>query len=864
MSRGRGRLRAITGHCVDSLSEGWELGASAAGAISGPRELNAACLDWLPTSVPSTAASSLRAAGKWSLDGAARRFDAEDWWYRAHFATDLVEADQQLWLCFDGLATIADVWLNGNLLLSSTGMFSAHECRIDQAIRSENEIVIRFRSLDSMLAARRKRPRWRVPMLEHQQLRWFRTTLLGRTPGWSPPAAPVGPWRGVRLERRSGVMIEDVRLTPHGDGRLDVSCRAASLDGSVLSGVELILERNGEEFCAPLGASGAGDVMSGWLQVPNVERWWPHTHGAAPLYSARLYVRHADGASSADLGAVGFRSLSLVTAGDDFAIQVNGVPVFCRGACWTPLDPVSLAAEPNELKQALAQVVDAGMNMLRVSGPMVYESDAFLDGCDANGILLWQDFMFASMDYPEDDQEFADVVTTEVSQQLARLQGRPSLAVLCGNSEVEQQAAMWGATRDRWQPELFHKGLAALAGAACPNVPYTPSSAHGGAFPHQVNAGTTSYYGVGAYLRPLDDARRAEVRFASECLAFANVPTWRPGAEPSTLRGARLHHPAWKARTPRDMNAGWDFDDVRDHYLATLFQLDPLQLRSTDYERYLSLGRVATGEAMAWVFSDWRRRRSATRGGLVWFLRDLWAGAGWGLLDATGAPKAAWYYVKRAMAPVAMSMSDEGCNGIAIHLVNDSAAPLTGELEVVLSRDGDVRVSRVTQDIVVAAHDAIEVNAAALFEGFYDLSYAYRFAPPSHDLISAIVRDAAGIVRARAFHFVAGLPSQQEADVGLTANVRVRADGGYELTVGTRRFAQSVCVDLDGFVSEDNFFHLAPGAERHLQLQRTAVAAGALTGGRARDALHAPTLGEPRGTLRALNALATVTLASKA
>jgi beta-mannosidase len=828
---GRGRLRAITGYDVDWLADGWEVGASAPGAIASPDELSAAALDWNRTVVPSTVASAARAVGEWSLDSresgignresivpsAVRRFDADDWWYRTRFVSEPVALGEELWLCFDGLATVADVWLNGQPLLSSSGMFTAHERRIDHLVRSENELLIRFQALDALLAVRRRRPRWRAPMVEHQQLRWFRTTLLGRTPGWSPPAAAVGPWRGVRLERRRGVTIEDVRLNAGGDGTLDVSCRVTGIGTNDSLGAVLNLERDGQTVRADLSAIGDRGRLGGRVLVPDVQRWWPHTHGAAPLYTARVSVRHSRGTTDADLGSVGFRSLSLVTAGDDFAIHVNGTPVFARGACWTPLDPVSLNAAPDAVEQSFAQMVDAGMNMVRVGGTMVYESDAFLDQCDANGVMLWQDFMFANMDYPEDDPEFIETVEIETRRQLARLQGRPCLAILCGNSEVEQQAAMWGAMRERWAPALFHQRLATLARESCPDVPYTPSSTHGGAFPHQGNVGATSYYGVGAYRRPLEDARRAEVRFASECLAFANIPTVRASTAPSAL-GAEARYEMWKARVPRDAGAAWDFDDVRDHYLGTLFRVDPAQLRSDDRARYLELGRVATGEVMAAVFSEWRRQRSVTRGGLVWFLRDLWAGAGWGVVDAEGVPKAAWYYLRRAFAPVAMSLSDEGGNGIGVHVANDPPEPLVGELELVLYRNGDVQVARGAQPITVAPHSAIELNAGALFDGFFDLSYAYRFGPPSHEVIAATVRDATGI-RAKAFHFIPGLPNVKEADVGL-AGVLCRVGSEYELLVRAQRFAQSVCVDVDGYSSDDNFFHLAPGEERRLRLHR--------------------------------------------
>jgi beta-mannosidase len=426
--------------------------------------------------------------------------------------------------------------------------------------------------------------------------------------------------------------------------------------------------------------------------------------------------------------------------------------------------------------------------------------------------------MFANMDYPEDDPAFAATVAEEARQQLERLSGRPSLAVLCGNSEGEQQAAMWGAPRERWSPRLFHETLPALARTHCPGVPYWPSSAHGGTFPHQADVGTSSYYGVGAYLRPLEDARRAEVRFATECLAFANVP------DPAALPGGpavRAHHPAWKARTPRDLGAGWDFDDVRDHYLARLFGVDPVALRWTDHDRYLALGRAVTGEVMERVFGEWRRARSTCGGALVWFLRDLWPGAGWGVVDAGGAPKAAYFALKRALAPVGLHMSDEGGNGLALHVANDGPETLAGSLELQLFRAGEISVGRASRAVEVPGRDALELPAAALFEGFLDLSYAYRFGPPAHDLVAATLRGPGGDVRARAFHFPLGLPAAREPDVGLVAEAR-RDGAGAALVLRARRFAQSVAVEVEGFEPDDAWFHLAPGEERTVPLRRIA------------------------------------------
>src|SRR5262249_49186334 len=150
-----------------------------------------------------------------------------------------------------------------------------------------------------------------------------------------------------------------------------------------------------------------------------------------------------------------------------------------------------------------------------------------------------------------------------------------------------------------------------------------------------------------------------------------------------------------------------------------------------------------------------RRARSHTRGGLVWFLRDLWPGAGWGVVDAAGAPKAAWYALRRALAPLALAITDEGTNGLALHVVNDGDQPIGGKLEVVLWRAGEVEVGRGTRDLAVPAHAAIELAAAELFDGFLDLSFAYRFGPPVAHVVHA--RLLGDFVTPEAFWFPAGL-----------------------------------------------------------------------------------------------------------
>ncbi|MDO9236086.1 MAG: glycoside hydrolase family 2 protein [Aquabacterium sp.] len=812
---------------------GWQVCAIAPGQVGQAGDLTAD-LDWLDAPKLGPAADVLRQLGQWSLDGEAKRFDAQDWWYRLCFDLQDGDAGCDHVLGLDGLATVAEVWLNGESVLVSTNMFLAHRVVVTPHLKPKgNQLVMVFRSLDKALTQRRPRPRWRAPMIENQQLRWFRTTVLGRTPGWSPPAAVVGPWRGVWLSAKPLAQVDGLVLRPTvtgGVGRLALSCAILSQPGQQVDSAELCLERGGVSYSVALTQSDA--TWSGCLQVDEVDLWWPHTHGEPALYAAGLRLSVLGEAPPVwlSLGSVGFRTVDIDRREGGFSISVNGVPVFARGACWTPLDPVTLdAASELEYARALSQVRSAGMNMLRVGGTMAYEADAFYDQCDQQGIMVWQEFMFANMDYPQ-DAEFVEAVTLEARQQMQRWQARPALTVLCGNSEVEQQAAMFGATRDLWAPALFHETLAREAANTCPDVPYWPSSACDGAFPHQGDVGTTSYYGVGAYQRDPDDARRANLQFATECLAFSNVPESAAMARMPGGLALRVHHPAWKSRAPRDLGAGWDFEDVRDHYLALLFGVDPAKLRYSDHDRYLTLSRVASGEVMAGAFAEWRRSASSCHGAMIWFLRDLWPGAGWGVVDSLGQPKAPYYYLKRTLQAVSVAVSDEGGNGLYAHVANDGAQVLHGEVEVTAWRHGHVQVGQGRRAIEVPPHGAQSWSLMAWFDWFVDWSWSYRFGPVSAQVLSVKLISQQGDVLAQAFAFPAGLALPMERDLVLQAKARAIGSGQFEVTVSTVNFAQSVHFDVDGCVPDDAYFHLGPGDVRCVVLRAHDLLKASLSG----------------------------------
>jgi beta-mannosidase len=823
------KIKSITGTIVVPLREGWEVAPTVPDAAATPANLSR-LLTWTPAKVPGTVASALAAAGKWSLDDPAPLHD-HDHWFRVRF-----NGQGQETLRFHGLATLAEVWLNGRKVLSSGNMFTSHE--VDVELEGDNEIFICFRALNSELEKGAPAGRWRPRMITPSGLRNVRTTVLGHMPGWCPSAHAVGPWRAVeRVTQRSvSVVSADVR---------------ASLDGTTgILNVRLELaEKPRHEMtllCCGLHASmmtADGKTFIATLKLPDVAAWWPHSHGTPALHEVSVRI----GATTIDLGKTGFRSIEVDRDADGrgFGLTINGESIFCRGAVWASADITALPTGPAAFRPWLELARDAGMNMLRVPGTTIYEDQSFYELCDELGILVWQDFMFANFDYPAGDAEFTASVRREARDFLSRTQACPSLAVLCGGSEVYQQGAMLGLPPRKYVNPLFEDVLPGEANELRPDVPYVVGSPSGGSLPFTVDAGVGHYYGVGAYLRPLEDARRAEVRFASECLAFANVPADLTRAEALAAIPA-VHDPRWKARVPRDAGASWDFEDVRDHYLELLFGVSAARLRYEDTDRYLALSQAVTAEVMAATFAEWQRAGSPTRGGFVLMLQDFRPGAGWGIIDSTGEPKSPWYALKRAFAPLRVTITDEGVNGLALHVANETAAPHDVTLEIVALRNGRTPVLKAKRNIDLAARANDTISAYDLIGSFFDISYAYRFQAPQHDAtIVRLIDRATGETLSEAFHFPLGLARAPEP-AEITTAVEMDRDG-WLLRLKANSVARFVNIVDESFRPSDNWFHLSPLAEKVVRLAPRRV-----------DSANAV----PFGTVNALNLRAPVAFRS--
>jgi beta-mannosidase len=673
-----------------------------------------------------------------AFDASGRRavFDGDDW-------------DT---LVFDGIATVWEVVLNGEVVASGESMFAACEVDVRGRLRAVGN-VIEIRVLDLLEVPRHPRQRWRTKVVENAgTLRWFRTAIIGRAPGFAPGPAIEGAWRPAWLVRGTPPRV-DVRPRRDGDEGV-VAVAGVAAEAILLDGTRF-------------------PVVGGEARVGFVEPWWPHTHGTPRLYALSVVVE----GETISVGQVGFRSIAEADP-DAFGLVVNGVPVFARGAVWTPV------AE-DEVLPTLRALRDAGANLVRIPGIGVPETPAFWDACDELGLMVWQDFLYANMDYPFSDVVFRTMAEREALALLSSIAGRPSLAVLCGNSEVQQQAAMFGVNADGdgfGCGDFFGATLPELARAAGADVPYVPSAPSGGALPFHPAHGVANYFGVGGYRRPLSDARTAEVKFASECLAIANVP------DGDAAGGV----------VPRDAGADWDFADVREHYARELY--------GDAAAGSAALARQVSGEVMAYVFGEWRRPASPCSGGIVLWARDLQPGSGWGLLDVDGRPKVALAHLRRAWAPRAVWLVDEGLGGVDVHVANDRPAPWHAVLEVALLAGGTHAIAEAREELVVPARGSLVRSVEGLLGRFADAAYAYRFGPPAHDAVVARIGDVVAV------HFPVGPPVERVA-----FGVDARVDGD-AVVLRAERLAWGVRIEGEGVIAEDDAFVLLPGVERRVRV----------------------------------------------
>lgn len=615
------------------------------------------------------------------------------WEYVADFdVDDEILESKFIELVADGIDTIATIYVNGKLLATADNMFRGYRWDIKPLIkRHANRLRFVFanheayvkKALPSHTPVERNDSVGRCTVIRKEQCQfgW----------DWGPRFVTVGIWRGIRLEAWSVSRLDSVRITQkhYDDGRVALNVMpelaeapdSIRFDLSVSLNKQCVIERRDFSCEDPLV-----------LEIPNPQLWWPAGQGAQPLYEVTLTLYDKASAKALDFHKcrIGLRRIVLDRHddewGESFQFVVNGRPVFAKGANWIPADAFAAGMEQADYDRLLRAAAAANMNMLRIWGGGIYESDYFYDLCDELGLMVWQDFMFACTLYPH-EESFLENVRAEAQYQVRRLRNRACLALWCGNNEIPQinkEELRSPETRAGYE-KLFHELLPEVVGKVDGATPYWPSSEWRGFYDSTLadgeKSGDSHIWEVWHRRAPVSEYERWNFRFCSE-FGMQSFPS-----------------PATQATfCPND--DGNIFGPVMENHQknrsGNLIILDYISRRyryPKNQEALVYLSELNQAYCMQFAVEHYRRNMPRCMGALYWQLNDCWPVASWSSIEYTGRWKALHYVARRFFSPLLVSAQivegEETTLGnyrkpasgkVHIHTASDAPEPASGHL----------------------------------------------------------------------------------------------------------------------------------------------------------------------------------------
>ena len=770
--------------------------------------------EWLPARVPGGVHTDLLALGRISDpfvgDNEKRvQWVAEaDWEYRYQFdvAPELL-GQPQVWLVCDGLDTLATVSLNGHELGCANNMFRGYRWDVKSLLKTgENELHIVF---DSPVRYAKGQQAIR-PMPGVSQAipggPYLRKAPCQFGWDWGPQLPPIGIWKDIRLEGYQGARIEDVHLNQHHvDGQVTVEARVSvqSWDETPRSTILRLVAPDGRVF----ETSGAITPDNGSrlrVVIPDAQLWWPNGYGAQPLYNANVELRQDEVLLDQREYQLGLRTVELRQEPDEwgrsFTFVVNGLPIFAKGSNWIPADSFPTRISDEYLEGLIRATAETHQNMLRVWGGGFYEEERFYDLCDRYGILVWQEFIFSCSIYPLNDPGFLENVRMEAIGNIRRLRHRASLALWCGNNEMEWGWVDWGWKGPEYQDmkaaydEFFHRTLPAWCAAEDPDTAYWPSSPSSDApfeNPNGQVQGDAHYWDVWHGRKPFTAYRDQFPRFMSE-FGFQALP---PLATIRTYADESEWNMTSYIMEQHQKNASGNS-------LMVGQMLDTFRLPK-DFDSLVYLSMVLQAEGIRYGVEHWRRHPDRVAGTLYWQLNDCWPVASWSSLDYFGRWKALHYAARRFYSPLMLSIEDKPTEQ-DVYVTNDLLQSWEGTLRWLLETlSGEILTSG--QEPVQAAPQSATSICKLDFANSISDENLRKLA-----FVAELYQNEQLVSRQTAFF----APTKHLAltDPGITAQMRVEGEQ-VQIELASRSLARLMECTLEGadVVFSDNYFDLPAG-----------------------------------------------------
>lgn len=821
-----------------------------------------ACEDqeWLPAQVPGCVHTDLLKLGKipdpfyGTNEKEVQWIDKKDWEYQTKFdVQEKLFAQEHLELVFDGLDTYADVYVNDQHVLSADNMFRVWNVDVKAVVKAQDNVLrIRFRSPIQEDLPKLEKLGYALPAANDQsdvgELGDKKVSIFARKApyhygwDWGPRFVTSGIWREARLEGWSEVRINDVYIQQQ-----DVSASVASLtavveiDADHAGDTVIRISTDGQVWEQAVTLKSGTQTVEVPVTIEQPKLWWSRGLGEAHLYSFVTEVLAGERVLAESTVKTGLRSIRLVRDKDEvgasFYFELNGVAVFAKGANHIPNDSFITEITAERYRHEIVSAAESNMNMLRVWGGGIYEEDVFYDLCDEYGLLVWQDFMFACSMYPG-DEAFLNSVRHEAIDNVKRLRNHPSIALWCGNNEIDSAWAHfnenggWGWKKDFnteqresiWADykAVFHDLLPEVVEAYAPGIDYWPSSplvsltddekqhAH-----PSTTEGDIHYWGVWHSVEPFENYNVHVGRFMSE-YGFQSFPEYKSVRTYAEEEDLALESEVMLAHQKN--GAG---NRLIKQYMD-MYMHEP-----KDFPSFLYMSQVLQAEAMKTAIEAHRRRKPYCMGTLYWQMNDCWPVASWAGMDYLGRWKALQYYAKRSFSDVLISVDGTNEDTTDIYLISDQLEAVKGTLQLrLIGFDGTVHREE-EHEVTLAPNSGQQVLSLNQAEWLQELS-------PATTLLRLDLKQEgqADIVQE---HYFA--PSK---DIGLKpAQIQVKEvkenDTVY-LVLESDVLAKQVWISSEAEgVFSDNFFDLIPGIPAKVKftsragLQDTSAASSAGT-----------------------------------
>ncbi len=632
-----------------------------------------------------------------------------DWLYETKFTLpEDFNADRPVNLVFDGLDTVAEIYLNKAHIGTTDNMFRKYSFGINEYLKDgDNLLEITFRS-PGRYAKEMEQKFGKLPVALNSERVYIRKAQYSFGWDWGPTFATCGIWRNVYLENINAPAIEYLYLKTNSISNSTAETEVnVELSADAGTGTDLLVSiADGENtvFQTRINTDGKKTFRLN-AQINDPKLWAPNGIGQQKLYALEAKLVKADETLSTKNIKAGIRTIELQLQDGDketFRFIVNGKPVFLKGANWIPAHSFLTVPAGDDYRYLLTKAAECNMNIMRVWGGGIYENDIFYEICDELGLLVWQDFMFACAAYPE-HKEFIDNVTEEAIYNIKRIREHPSLAVWCGNNENEWIWYMEQKTSYNNMPghNIYARTIPDLLKKLDPLTPYRISTPFGnGPDPNSMLSGNRHQWNIWSNFADYTEVVKDSSLFVTEF-----------GFQGPANRETLNHYIPKGQRSIQSKDFEFHNKQIEGNERIIRFLAGHLPLR-TGWEEFIYLAQLNQGLALKECLEHWRLKFPHTNGAVIWQLNDCWPVSSWSLIDSLNFPKLAYYFVQNAFAPTGVFFNKKEA-GISITAVNDSMQKFSGSLKVVSLKNSKVKpLAVLSTDIALNEGETLGINFA--------------------------------------------------------------------------------------------------------------------------------------------------------